>query len=134
MVCQGNLEGGSFTWDPEGYEKEGSGNRYLSPLGPCWGTGRGDHWLGTFRDGQKRAQEIFKRRLWQQATLSTGVPLGNLEEKVHLPGILRYRNIWALFLDPENIRSLSLGVIWNFSKGLGFPMTWNHSMEQKGAV
>jgi len=31
-----------FTWDPEGYVKEGSGNRHLSPLGPCWGTRRGD--------------------------------------------------------------------------------------------
>jgi len=28
---EGNLEGGSFTGDPEGYAKEGSGNRHLSP-------------------------------------------------------------------------------------------------------
>jgi len=29
--------------DPEGYVKEGSGNRHLSPLGPCWGSRREDH-------------------------------------------------------------------------------------------
>jgi len=29
-LCQGNLEGGFFTGDPEGYVKEGSGNRHLS--------------------------------------------------------------------------------------------------------
>jgi len=30
--------------------------------------------------------------------------------------------IWAVFfLDPEDINGLSLGAIWNFSKGIGFP-------------
>jgi len=27
--------------------------------------------------------------------------------------------IWVPFLDPENIKVLSLGAIWNFSKGTG---------------
>ena len=30
-LCKENLEGGSFMGDPEGYVKEGSGNRHLSP-------------------------------------------------------------------------------------------------------
>ena len=30
-LCEGNLEGGSFARDPEGYVKEGSGNGHLSP-------------------------------------------------------------------------------------------------------
>jgi hypothetical protein len=30
-LCEGNLEGGSFTEDPEGPVKEGSGDRHLSP-------------------------------------------------------------------------------------------------------
>ena len=29
--CEGNLEGGSFTGDPGGCVKEGSGDRHLSP-------------------------------------------------------------------------------------------------------
>jgi hypothetical protein len=27
--------------------------------------------------------------------------------------------IWVPFLDPENIKVLSLGAIWNFDKGTG---------------
>ena len=27
----------------------------------------------------------------------------------------------SLFLDPENIKGLSLGAVWNFSKGTGLP-------------
>jgi hypothetical protein len=34
---------------------------------------------------------------------------------------LRHAYLGSLFLDPENIKSLSLGAIWNFSKGAGFP-------------
>jgi hypothetical protein len=30
-VCEGNIEGGSFTGDSEGRVKEGSGNRQISP-------------------------------------------------------------------------------------------------------
>jgi hypothetical protein len=35
---RGTWRKGSFTGDPEGYVKEGSGNRHLPPLGSCWGT------------------------------------------------------------------------------------------------
>ena len=41
-----NLEGDSFTGDPEGYAKEGSGDRHLH-VGPCWGTWKGTHLPGT---------------------------------------------------------------------------------------
>jgi len=30
-LCEGNLKGGSFTVDPEGYARESSGNGQLSP-------------------------------------------------------------------------------------------------------
>jgi hypothetical protein len=30
-LCEGNLEGGSFTEDPEGYVKEGSDDGHLFP-------------------------------------------------------------------------------------------------------
>jgi len=34
---------------------------------------------------------------------------------------LRRVYLGSFFLDPEDIESLSLGVIWNFSKGTGLP-------------
>ena len=36
------------------------------------------------------------------------------------------------FLDPEVIKSLSLGTIWNFSKGTGFPRTGTRLWGTKG--
>jgi hypothetical protein len=42
-------------------------------------------------------------------------------EGVRLPGFLREekRYIWVPSLDPEEIKILSLGAIWNFSKRTG---------------
>jgi hypothetical protein len=38
VLCEGNLEGDSFTGDFERYVKEGSGDRHLSPWGNLeWG-------------------------------------------------------------------------------------------------
>jgi hypothetical protein len=56
----------------------------------------------------------------RQVSLSTGALLGNLEG-VRLQGILREKEkyIWVPSLDPEAIKILSLGAIWNFSKGTG---------------
>ena len=34
---------------------------------------------------------------------------------------LRHVYLGSFFLDPEDIKSLSLGGIWNFSKGTGLP-------------
>ena len=33
---------------------------------------------------------------------------------------LRHRYLGSFFLDPENIRVLGVGAIWNFAKGTGF--------------
>jgi hypothetical protein len=54
----------------------------------------------------------------KQVSLSIGALLKNLEG-VCLPGLLREKYIWVPFLDPEAIKILSLGAIWNFSKGAG---------------
>jgi hypothetical protein len=32
---------------------------------------------------------------------------------------IRYTYLGSFFLDPEDIRKLSIGVIWNFAKGTG---------------
>jgi hypothetical protein len=97
--------------EPEGYVEEGSGNRHLSTLGPCWETWTGDHLLGILRDGQRQAREICKRGLWQKATLSIGGPLGNLEGGFIYQGLCGTVIIGLLFLDPENVRRLSLRAI-----------------------
>jgi len=53
-------------------------------------------------------------------SLSRGTLLGNLEG-VCLPGIFleKKKYIWVPFLEPEDIKILSLGAIGNFSKGTG---------------
>jgi len=58
----------------------------------------------------------------RQVSLSIQVLLGNLEVD-HLPRLLREKKkyIWVPSLDPEAITILSLGAIWNFSKGTGLP-------------
>jgi hypothetical protein len=54
------------------------------------------------------------------ASLSIGAPLGNLEG-IHLPGHFerKVQYIWVPFVDPEDIKILSLGAIWNSGKGTG---------------
>ena len=53
-------------------------------------------------------------------SLSIGAPLGNLEG-ILLPGYFgkKKKYFWLPFLDPEGIKILSLGAIWNFGKGTG---------------
>jgi hypothetical protein len=34
---------------------------------------------------------------------------------------LRHAYLDSFFMDPEGIRSLSLGIIWNFNTGTGIP-------------
>ena len=52
--------------------------------------------------------------------LSIGPLLGNLEG-VRLPGFFREKKkiYLGFFLNPEDIKILCLGAIWNFSKGTG---------------
>jgi len=47
--------------------------------------------------------------------LSIEAPLGNLE-RIRLPGLSerKGKHIWVPFLDPEDIKILSLGAVWNF--------------------
>jgi len=58
---------------------------------------------------------------FKRVSLSIGALLWNLEG-VHLPGHLREKKkyTWVPLLDPEDIKSLNLGAIWNFSKRTGF--------------
>jgi len=56
----------------------------------------------------------------KEVSLFIGALLGNLEG-VHLAGLFERKDkyIWVPFLDPEDIKILSLGAIWNFNKGPG---------------
>ena len=40
----------------------------------------------------------------------------------------------SFFLDPEDVRSLSLQAVWNFSKGTGFPWIGHQIMGHRGPV
>jgi hypothetical protein len=52
--------------------------------------------------------------------LTIGAPLGNLEG-IRLPGLFERqgKHVWVHFLDPEDIKIVSLGTIWNCGKGTG---------------
>ena len=54
---------------------------------------------------------IRKRRLWKWATLSIGTPLGKVEEGSFTGDFVRPQYLGSFFLDPENIRSVSLVAI-----------------------
>jgi hypothetical protein len=53
-------------------------------------------------------------------SLSIGAPMGKLQG-IHLLGLFERKGkyIWVPFLDPEDIKILSLGANWNFGKGTG---------------
>jgi hypothetical protein len=56
----------------------------------------------------------------RRVSLSIGALMRNLEG-IRLPGLFERKGkyIWVCFLDPEDIKILSLGAIWNFVKGTG---------------
>jgi len=56
----------------------------------------------------------------KQVSLSIGALLRNLE-RIRLPGLFerKVKYIWVPFLDPEDIKILRLGAIWNLGKGTG---------------
>jgi len=66
-------------------------------------------------------------------SLSIGILLGNLEG-VHLAGFLREKKkyTWVPFLDPENIKILSLVASSNFSKETGFSSVDTRLWDTKG--
>jgi len=58
--------------------------------------------------------------LFKRLSLYIGALLGKLEG-VRLLRFFREKKkyIWVPFMDPEDIKVLSLGAIWNFRKGTG---------------
>jgi len=58
---------------------------------------------------------IFKRCGVQQETSAHGVC------ECEAFASLRHTHLGCFFLSPEHVRSLSLGTIWNFSKGTELP-------------
>jgi hypothetical protein len=83
----GNLEGVCLPGTLETQMKEGSGN------GASVGALRGDP---GGRAPLLETLKMYKRRLWRQASLSIGTPLGNLEGKFVYWGHLRNskRGLW----------------------------------------
>jgi hypothetical protein len=67
-----------FTRDSEKHLKEGSGNRASLPL---WQLCEGNLERGAPLEGTLK---VMYRRLWGQASLSIGAPLGNLEGGLYL--------------------------------------------------
>jgi hypothetical protein len=68
----------------------------------------------------KRYIKRYVNIICKLVSLSIGALMGNLEG-IHLSGLLERKGeyIWVPFLDPEDIKILSLGAIWNFGKGTG---------------
>jgi hypothetical protein len=56
----------------------------------------------------------------KRVSLSIRVLLGNLAG-IRLPELFEWKGsyTWVPFLDPEDIKILNLGAIWNFGKGTG---------------
>ena len=76
-LCEANLEGGSYAWDPEGYVDEGSGDGHLS-LGTPLGNLERNSFIGDF--------ERWMRRM----TLSVRSRWGPVES-IRLLGFLGFR-------------------------------------------
>jgi len=113
---RGTWREGSFTGDPERYVKAlewvsiSIGALLLGDVDGC-------SFLRAFET--KIYIEICKNSLITGITFHrgpTGEPGGDL-----LPGLFKRKGkyIWVPFLDPEDIKILSLGVIWYFGKGTG---------------
>jgi hypothetical protein len=69
----------------------------------------------------KRYIKRYVKMPSKQVFLSIGAPMGNMDG-IHLPGLFERKGNYSSvpFLDPEQIKILSLGAIWNFGKGTGF--------------
>ena len=108
-------EGGPLYWGTLRYVKQGSEMGIYFHRGPAFG----EHGQA-FLSWGLLTRGIFSRSLrdmqlpCRQVSLSTGVPLGNLDG-IHLLGLLRKKKqyIWVPFMGPEVIKILSLGAIWN---------------------
>jgi len=58
----------------------------------------------------------------ERVSFPIGAPLGNLEG-IRFPGLFESKGkyICVPYLEPEDIKILSLGAIWNFGQGTGLP-------------
>ena len=67
----------------------------------------------------------------KRVSLSIGAP-----EWIRLTGLFKRKgkSIWVAFLDPEDIKILSLGAIWNFGKGTGLSRAGIRLMGHEGPV
>jgi hypothetical protein len=89
-LYEGKLEGGgSFTGDPGGCVKKGSGDRHLSPYGPLWGPWKGFRISGNLKYERRRTHQ------WRRAL---GMGLFSLRE-------LHNRNLEGelLYWEPRRI-------------------------------
>jgi len=64
--------------------------------------------------------ERYVKMSCKRVSLSIGSPLGNLEG-IRLPALFERKGkyIWVPYLEPDDIKILSLGAIRNFGKGAG---------------
>jgi hypothetical protein len=83
---------------------------------------------GGFRDGASLSEEAAWRRPWGGApSLRTLCRKCGTEEETsvcilcecEVLASLRHTHLGSFFLDPEDIRKLNIGAIWNFGKGTG---------------
>jgi len=118
---KGTFREGSSTGDPQKILSKGRKRASASKGAPLLGKMEVRFFLGAFL-----FRGIFMRFSREMqvpcklVSLSIQTLLGNLE-RVRLTGYLREKKkyIWGPFLDPEDIKILSLGAIWNFNKGTG---------------
>jgi len=108
--------------------KEGSRNKDMLSWGLEWACFNRGPDLGSWRDALflgRLDKEMYKeicKISCKWVSLSIGSPLGNLEG-IRLPGLFERKRkcIWVPFLDPEDIKILSLGPPGTFVNGQGCP-------------
>jgi hypothetical protein len=83
-----------------------------------WGSIKGHSFVRAFEIKRYIRKCVKMPCKWE--SLFIGAQLGNLEG-ICLPGLFERKGkyIWVPFLDPEDIKILSLGAIWKFSKWAG---------------
>jgi hypothetical protein len=84
---------------------------------------------------------ILKRHLYIMGLIDSpyagGVKQGNKPQLMFWGEALashRHTYLGSYYLDPEDVRSASLGTIWNFSKGTGLPRFGHQTTRHKGAI
>jgi len=85
---------------------------------PLFGSMQGRSFVRAFEIKRYTKRDV--KILCRHVSLSIGVPLGNMEG-IGLPGLFERKGyyIWVPFLDPEDVKILSLRAICNFVKGTG---------------